>query len=199
MKAEQGVQDSWVKGNCNNERANDFPTEVDGKKVTTLAGWSLGRLGPIYFLEQSDSREKNINYIVLFDPGNNDDYTNTEYCDVRQKKGQPSQSHTIAEWLGRSSNNHLVIFAGEVTRDQKHPTKVNNRDYFHSGIQDVLFPEVRKNDDIRDQVTVCNYDSMKHENVYLNFRSYVNKSKITSPAGCPKDPTGKDSVIGWQP
>lgn len=178
---------SWVKGDCSNEFANDFPTEFNGKLVTTLAGWSIGRLGPIYFLEQEhDTRRYNIDYIALFDPGDYDQYT--AGCDLRDAYHGASQSETMARWMEMSDNNRLVIFAGEIAERDR-----------HAGIQYGLFPEIKADDNIRDQVIVCNYDGMRHEEIYENFRDVVNQPKIVTEDDCPDDPRPGSNVLGWRP
>lgn len=187
MSGDRGDANSWVKGDCQNEYANDFPTEYDGRLVTTLAGWSLGRLGPIYFLEQEhDTRRHNIDYIVLFDPGSHKEYTQNP-CDQRDsvQNGMRSQSETLARWLELSDNNQLVVLAGETTRDE---TASSNGE-LHSGLEATLLAEARRDSGISDQVVVCSYDDKSHEEMYLHFKEQVSRNKIRSENDCPSDST----------
>jgi hypothetical protein len=111
-------------------------------------------------------------------------------CDQRKL----SQSETLAKWLGMSSQNHLVIFAGKTTIDEKH--RVNN--YAHAGIQNRLFPNIRGKKEITDQVVVCSYNGLEHNDAYKEFDDWVNKPKIESPDQCPSSRiVGK--AQGWRP
>jgi hypothetical protein len=153
----------------------------DGKLITTLAGWSSGRIGPIMFLDVGYPWRSQIHYILLFDPGSKSDYYDG-VCD----KQYPSMSNIVANWLIENPQNKLVVLAGDVTADYKHP--VNG--YGHAGIQNKLFPAIRDtyvggNRNIRKQVVVCNYPGMNHGDVWIKFRQYMNMPPIT-PATCPK-------------
>lgn len=164
-----------------------------GKLITTLSGWSYGRNGPIMFLYAHPGWYSQINYILLFDPGNVSDYT-TGTCDRQYS----SMSYTVLDWLARNPSSKLVVLAGAVTADYSHP--IDGRG--HGGIQSVLFAALKSNPArnaaaIRRQVVVCNYDGMKHEDVWINFKNKMNEAPITL-ATCPTVP-GYSHVVSWNP
>ena len=149
----------WSASDCASYRADNFPKIIGNELVTTLGGWSIGRLGPAYFLqetakpeasEESKQKRANVDHIVLFDPGSKANYANE--CDQ-----QANQSAEMGKWLREDTNNHLVIFAGEATTDINHP----NDGYYHQGIQEMLFaPAIRGQSDIADQVVGRSSGSM---------------------------------------
>jgi hypothetical protein len=166
---------------------------ANGKLINTLAGWSYGRNGPIMFLEARPTWWTQIHYILLFDPGSLDDYKNG-VCDTKY----PNKSFVLADWLAQSPANRLVVLAGAVTADYSDPLN----GYAHAGIQNYLFPAIRSypiigGRNIRKQVVVCNYDGMKHEDVWINFKDEMNKSPITLST-CPTAP-GYSHIVSWNP
>ena len=199
MSNQGGEGLDWSQGQeyeCNPQAADDFPEVVSNfsgidKRITTLGGWSIGRLGPAYFLQETakegasqDAKRKrdNVNYIVLFDPGSKTNYEGD--CDQ-----SANQSVEMAKWLREDPNNHLVIFAGEVTRDKD---SASGR-FEHQGIQETLFaPAIRGHSEITDQVVVCNYD-LDHKATYTALKTYINKPPITNPGLCPIN------AAGWRP
>lgn len=165
-------------GSCNTQGADDFPETVEvfngpDKRITTLGGWSIGRLGPAYFLQETgrvdasaDSLQKrdNISYIVLLDPGSKNEYNSV--CDVNAR-----QSMEMAAWLREDPNNNLVIFAGIATTDAENYSQVGDKKYMHQGIQEGLFrASIRGQAEITDQVVVCNYGELSHKATYDTFK-----------------------------
>jgi hypothetical protein len=60
----------WATGTCDPTVAANLPNGV-----SKLAGWSLGRLGPIYFLNSATYAQiQQVHTIILFDPGNTSDF-----------------------------------------------------------------------------------------------------------------------------
>lgn len=175
---------AWSLGTCSGAKAGGFPDAVGGRRVTTLAGWSIGRMGPIFFLRDNPTRRSNINYVLLFDPGTYDELTGN--CD------HGSISKVLANWLSANPDNRLAILAGSTTRD----LKSRNGRYAHRGIQEVYFGDIR-GQGIRDQVTVCNYDQMSHRDVWVQFRHLMNQAPITS--SCPTAPNGTRPDALWHP
>lgn len=111
----RGYDGVWTaSGHCNTSNAASFPSVVDGEPISALAGYSLGRLGPIYFLKQAPSRASEINYILMFDPGNSGDLSG---CDADPKIGS---WNVLAGWLGQRSTNKLVIMSGPLTSSEGH-------------------------------------------------------------------------------
>lgn len=155
----------WSAGDCSVIYGGNFPDVIGGHRVTTLAGWSLGRLGPTYAMEYNMPRiVASINSIILYDPGSYDEYFGAGGCDASF-----NQSHLYATWLSASPANRLLILAGEVTRDQDHPDAQGRH---HQGIQRALFGEIRGTL-LADQVLVCNYDDLDHVEVLSNFPDIV--------------------------
>lgn len=194
--------EQWRNGSdCNAYRAipggyevpGGFNGTANGERITTLAGWSLGRIGPIMFLDVGIPWRQQIHYILLFDPGSRSDYY-TGVCD----KQYPTMSNIVANWLIENPQNKLVVLAGDVTADYQHP--VNG--YGHAGIQNKLFPAIRDTyvgvgRNIRKQVVVCNYPGMNHGDVWIKFRQYMNVPPITLST-CPK--TGHyQHIESWNP
>lgn len=190
----EGSSSRWTGQNCATDKADDFPEVISGKPVTTLAGWSIGRLGPMYFLEQVADGQKrdNIKQIILFDPGSKAEYERN-VCDQRY-----DQSALLAKWLGESTTHHLTILAGEVTDDKSHPSA----NHGHAGIQNVLFPDIRGKA-IKDQVLVCNYvyagtdRDLSHRDTYSKF-SYLLGQSPSNLTSCPAA-SGVDLQAGWRP
>lgn len=172
--------EEWRTGNCGVSKAADVPVywPSTNQNITTLSGWSIGRLGPVYFLHATQSnraRWQDIDYILLFDPGNHSQLTNNK-CDKRYPAGK-----LYTEWLKANKNARLVILAGEIASQNR-----------HKGIQEAYFNYLRKHGGPRDRVVVCNFGAMKHRDVFTRHASYVNKAPITRQT-CP------GSSYGWNP
>jgi hypothetical protein len=166
---------SWVGlGNCNSEAAAGYNLVAGGRYVSTLSGFSLGRLGPILLLEEDPIYASHVDYILMFDPGN---LSNLSGCDK-----QINSSQILANWLVSSEANRLVIMAGALTQEDG-----------AEGIQDVYFPDIRGRS-IADQVLVCNMDTNKfgwgHNDVVKNYAWMIGQS---APGACPS------GFFGWHP
>ncbi|HEY5052912.1 MAG TPA: hypothetical protein VII45_05825 [Solirubrobacterales bacterium] len=160
-----------------------------GKLITTLAAWSVARSAPLLFLEASEFASQ-VHYILLFDPGDLEEYASST-CPKRMYQ-------RLAFWLGESKTNRLVVLAGQVTADYENP--ING--HAHAGIQNYLFPSIRDypnvhGRNIRQQVVVCNYDEMSHEDVWMNFKGAMNQAPITLST-CPKA-SPHEQVVSWNP
>ncbi|WP_141743739.1 hypothetical protein [Streptomyces agglomeratus] len=163
-----------------------------GKQLTTLAGWSLGRLGPVYVLKSKSEWKPRINHIVLFDPGSAAELFDREGCDSDQDSG------LLAHWLAASSHNRLTVLAGRVTANCNRLGLNCN----YAGIQKRLFPEIKSHPKVgtrslREQVVVCPYKKMNHQDVWINFRGAMNKPPVTTET-CPRV-GGAPRVPGWHP
>ncbi len=173
----------WTTGpRCSTAGATSFPTSIGGRTVTTAAGWSLGRLGPIYLLKQSATYASNIHYILMFDPAS---YTTmSSSCDATI-----GASAALASWLSSNPGNRLVIMAGYETADYRHP--VNG--YAHAGIQNYYFPSIRGRA-IANQVLVCNVETngvpWSHQDTYTNYAWMISQPP---PSTCPSN------FLGWHP
>jgi hypothetical protein len=180
----------WKVDCGNTSRMGDFPDVIDGLPVSTLSGWSAGRQGPIGFLLGYPNRSANIHYIVLYDPGNLEQLQSDDTC----FNGQTSV--ILQRWLSADSRNHLLVMAGRITRDGEHPSTVGGRTYFHRGLQDVYFKDIRGKD-TASRVAVCNYDDMSHEDVWMKFQDWSNKAPVTTT--CPEVPGVAKANAIWHP
>lgn len=106
----------WTRpgGKCDTSNAAAFPSVIHGQPIAELAGYSLGRLGPLYFLKNSPSWISQIHYILLFDPGNAADLSG---CDANP---DIAAADNIASWLARDPKNELVVMAGSLTSEDHH-------------------------------------------------------------------------------
>ncbi|MFE5521446.1 hypothetical protein ACFQ9Q_27545 [Streptomyces virginiae] len=163
----------WSAGNCNPAQAANYPQGVNGRVVTTLSGWSLGRLGPIYALKTSQWSFNNSRYVLMFDPGFYDQMT----CDR-----QAGAAEVLADWLGSNPANRLVIMAGEKTKPKG-----------HEGIQLSYFPEIKRRG-LNSRVLVCNVENngipWSHEDVIKGYNWMISQPP---PGTCPS------GFLGWHP
>ena len=180
---------TWNVTRCSVRDVGKFADLVGGRRVTTLAGWSIGRMGPLYFIRDYPERRRNISYILLFDPGS--------YHELLGDCDRSNLSTVLANWLGApGSNNRLAILAGKASYDAANPSIVNGRRYYHRGIQDVYFRAIRGNAALSSRVAVCNYNSMSHEDVFINFQFMMNQPRIGTT--CPRAPDGSKPTP-WRP
>jgi hypothetical protein len=93
------------------ETVNALPSRssIGSEPITELAGFSLGRLGPIYFIDRWPSWIGQVSYILLFDPGPQSEMSP---CDPRP---DIAPAAALARWLSLHSSNRLVIMAGPET------------------------------------------------------------------------------------
>lgn len=169
---------TWIQPGvaCGTANAGSFPSFLtpSNQYVTTMAGWSLGRVGPIYFLAANRHRWNEIDYIILFDPGNYDDIVRND-CDMRHNPG-----YLYHEWLRTNPNAKLVVMSGSRTAQGG-----------HSGIQKAYFEYMKTHGGARDRVVVCNFTT-GHNETFERYRSWINKPPINKGA-CP------DGVWSWNP
>lgn len=185
----------WHRGaDCNSAYAVP-PSNIapDGKLISILAGWSYGRNGPIMFLAAKPAWLEQIHYILLLDPGTKDDYY-TGTCDTQY----PNMAQLVADYLAASPENKFVVLAGEKTADYGNPVNGSA----HAGIQNKLFSvardqPIRNGRDIRQQIVVCNYDGLKHEDLWISLMNSIIEKPITATT-CPAAP-GHSNVPSWHP
>lgn len=163
-------QNEWSNFNC----GPAFPeVSLDGK-ITTLAGWSLGRLGPTYVLQHAPARAASVDFIVLYDPGSWYDYfdqSEPASCDLNY-----DQSWLYRQWLERDPDNQLLILAGHQTRDE------GSSHGLYGGIRLALFHEMGGTV-AAEQVLVCRYDELDHPGVLREFDGVAAEGPRTS---CPQ-------------
>lgn len=160
-----------------------------GQAVSRLAGWSLGRLGPIYalkyFRDHDPAAAARINYVILFDPGSPATFGRCDY-----DRSSVQADSILAWWLGLSPDNRLVVMSG---RD----TATNH----HESIQRAYFPAIKRaGSAVRSRVLVCNFN-LNHQATYNNYAYLMTDGGRlgTAPGwgSCPKQ--GGRSVWGWNP
>jgi hypothetical protein len=153
-------------------------TASAGASITTLAGWSLGRLGPALFLKKATVAERRaVSYVFLIDPGDYDALT----CDRRFEAGK-----IFANWLKDNPNAHLVVISG---------TKESQRNRSR-GIQESYFNPIRDlhSKDVRSRVLTCNYD-IDHYHAFFASEYWI-AHRIDTTKQCP---TLNDSKGRYKP
>jgi hypothetical protein len=170
MLSENGTRDlaDWAAGDCSPVQADDAAIGA-----TTLAGHSLGRLGPIYALQNSQVRNT-VRYVLMFDPG----AIETFGCDRAA-----GASQVLSSWLASNSANRLVIMAGEFTAPDA-----------HRSIQDVYFAPAIRDTNQAGQVLVCNVENdgqpWSHDDVVRGYAWMIDQP---APSSCPS------GFLGWNP
>jgi hypothetical protein len=146
------------------------------KTVTAIAGWSLGRLGPIYYLKSHPERWATINYVVMIDPGSYDQLRTS--CDANSAI---NANQVLKQWLEANPNARLVVFAGTKTADVATATGPQGQ-YAHRGIQEIWFRDLRdSNSSARNRVMVCNYQSGQnptnelHQDMFQDFDEFIDQ------------------------
>jgi hypothetical protein len=176
--------DGWSSGNCSPNQAADLP---DG--IHTLAGWSLGRLGPIYFLNSASFKQiADVHTIVLFDPGATSDMNSIDSCDP-----QYDSNGLLSAWLESNSSNRLLIMTGkdtEMKSDSNNPSSHSNYTALWKNYLAGIW-----NQPFADRALICDYNNMSHEDVLRRFPWIVNNT----PANCPSTPIGNDYLTSWHP
>jgi hypothetical protein len=149
-----------------------------GANITTLAGWSLGRLGPALYLKKATPAERQaLSYIILIDPGDYD----TLSCDRRLGAGK-----LFASWLKDNPSAHLVVISGDEDTQPDHS----------KGIQESYFNPIRDlhSKDVRSRVLTCNY-KIDHYHAFFASEYWIAHRIDTSK----KCPTLNDSKGRYKP
>ncbi len=162
-----------------------------------LSGWSVGRLGPVYYLAAAgEARVSQVHTIILFDPGSTSDFAKPSLfrrllgrktCDWRY-----DINSLLARWLGTKDAqgnyvNRLLIMAGNDSEEKVDgkPTYAGLWKYYLAGIWGKEFAA---------RAEVCDYDGMSHPDVLRTFSHIVE----TPPAvgSCPTTTSGH-KVTYW--
>jgi hypothetical protein len=162
----------WTSADCSWSEAVDIPSGV-----STLAGWSLGRLGPIYFLAGATAAQKAaVHRIILFDPGDSSDFSGCDtHYDINALLGQ---------WLASNSENRLTVFTG-----LRSEMKSGNRSTF-AGLWKQYFAGIW-NQPFAWQAQVCDYDAMGHAEILTHFWTFVQNPTDACPSG--------PNLTAWNP
>jgi hypothetical protein len=165
----------WAVGNCSASGAANIPNGV-----STLSGWSIGRLGPIYFLAAAGQRVSQVHTIILFDPGNTANFQGS--CDMDY-----NINALLANWLQSSGSNRLIVLTGLVSEEQQ-----GGKSKF-AGLWRYYFAGIW-NQPFANQAQVCDYHNLDHQSVLTDFASMV-QNPIS---GCPTAP-GAPNPVAWNP
>jgi hypothetical protein len=146
--------------------------------VTALAGWSLGRLGPVFYLKKASNAERmKLTYIILIDPGTHSTLT----CDRDQGAGG-----LLAAWLRDNPRANLVVISSsaESQRDSSR------------GIQESYFNAIRnlRSSSVNGRVLTCNY-SLDHYHAFFAAQYWI-AHRIDPAKRCP---TLRDSEGTYRP
>lgn len=161
--------------------ANAIP-DTNGRPVKTLAGYSLGRLGPVYYLDAASSeREASLRYIILFDPGALGEFSDQDSCDRRF-----DIDGLLATWLKRNQANRLLVMAGDKSLDVSAGS-------LYLGLRSHYLRKIATQGLAR-QALVCNAESngvpYRHKDVMKEFARLISEgSGETCPSG----------FYGWRP
>jgi hypothetical protein len=160
-------------------RGDVATSPLDGRWVSTLAGWSNGRLGPIYFLDSANLEQRShVHYVLLIDPGQGSTFA--DGCDANTKR---NPSTVLADWLALDPKlNKLVVISAQATAEDH-----------HRGLQKYYLDAIKKRK-LNKQVRVCNDDKLSHPKAFERYAadpagSYITSRKFICPYGIP----------GWQP
>lgn len=175
-----------------------------GAPARIMAGWSLGRLGPIYYLAAaSDDELRQVDTIVMIDPGSVDELTGNGSCDIAVTiNGLPvyrRSGQILARWLAINPAAHLIVLAGPGTADPAHRSDGRA----HAGIQRAYFDDVKAaGSGLRDRISVCNYlstldDRSAHQAMFDGAAPQV---AGLGPSSCPHIPgMTRESATPWHP
>jgi hypothetical protein len=156
-------------------------------KPNTLAGWSLGRLGPIYYLkEASEARKAALRNILLFDPAAYGEMKARDSCDTSL-----DVDGLLASWLKMNPANHLVILAGDASLDDKEPT-------LFRGLRTYYLPKIASQG-VASQALVCVVE--KRGVPYSHKQTFYSYARVIANGprnACPKDFQNR-SFYGWRP
>jgi hypothetical protein len=168
----------WTAGSC--RTSNAIPPGL--KAVSTAAGYSLGRLGPVYYLKEardSAHRLDRLRYILLFDPGAFGEFQDS--CDANSRI---DPDRTLASWLGRNRDNRLIIVTGRASLDLKTGS-------LYLGLRSFYLPAIVAKG-MGGQTLICNAESngvpYDHEDVMKAFAPMIAGA---APAACPR------GLYGW--
>lgn len=139
--------------------------------IDTLAGWSKGRLGPVYVISDPTWRTR-IHRIILFDPGNTSDFSPKESCENKLPVGR-----WLAEWVSSNPHNELLVLTGEASDEWEGGSA--GRSTFH-GLWHWYFPQIW-NQPFAGQVHVCDYPFTDHETMLWAFSSIVEAPEPLCP------------------
>lgn len=189
---------NWSGGHCTMDTVwgdiQNMPSTVH-----TLAGWSRGRLGPLYFLWVATQAQKDqIHTIVLYDPGSTIDFAEPpwykeilgdETCDW-----QYDPATTYYGWLqSHPTQNRLIVITGKDSEMKDKPNDPQSHSTY-AGLGQYYFSKIRSTP-YSEQVTVCDYNYMNHEDTVQDYYGLMD----TDFSGCPAAPDTSHQLTTWSP
>lgn len=176
----------WTVQNSRCSLSNVGKENLSGS-VNTLAGWSLSRLGPVYYLATHQGQLSQIHTIILFDPGDLEEME-PPGCDSNSNI-KPSINALIVKWLYSDPTNELLVLAAQISE----------REGF-KGLWHYYFKGVwSQPKSVRARVQVCNYHRLKHDNVIKDFYGIVKLAgRGARPNPCPIA-SNAPKPVPWNP
>jgi hypothetical protein len=179
---------TWTDGKSDCSPVLAASSDLVPDTVTTLAGWSRGRLGPMYFLAYAgESRVARIHRIVLFDPGNLANMQGPDTCDWSIA---PSINWLLDNWLASNSQNTLLILTGHDSEEHEFGS-IGRSDY--TGLWTYYLRDLWGKP-YANRALICDYNNETHFHVLQHFYGVVRYP----PAGCPVSPDSPPPVA-WNP
>jgi hypothetical protein len=161
---------------CDPSNAVPSVSSIGSEPITELAGFSLGRLGPIYFLRDHPSWASQIDYVLLLDPGSGAEMSP---CDPRS---DIAPAATLAAWLGERSTNQLFIMAGPATLSDN-----------YGGLDKYYLSDITPQ--LRSQVRVCYASAPDHPSFLEDYKGGFGwMVSAAPPVSCPG---GSHTRPGW--
>ncbi|HVB22307.1 MAG TPA: hypothetical protein VNG51_10210 [Ktedonobacteraceae bacterium] len=207
---------TWSAGDCTDTKVaqilQNLPTTV-----STLAGWSLGRLGVLYFLQAAtDQQMAQIHTIILFDPGDSHDFGGYVFANLLHFGNacdwKLNPNALLASWLQLNQQNRLIIFTGQVSEEKELAPGGNNTTVSsitsgtdlnsspqlvstYAGLWQYYFADVWNTTVGAQQVLVCDYDGLDHAAVLSDYYTSIQNP----PSSCPSAPDQTHPLTSWHP
>jgi hypothetical protein len=194
----------WGAGSCSDANIVAQVPSI----ANTLAGWSNGRLGPVYFLKAATQEQiGQIHTIILFDPGATSDFAkitnpikleyerlryggNGQTCDW-----QYDPNTLLANWLGSNPANKLIVITGQDSEMKTDPNNPNSPSNYY-GLWQYYFAGISKqNQTLGQQAQVCDYNNLDHAATVEDYGYIV----ANPPSGCPSAPDSQHALTPWNP
>jgi hypothetical protein len=211
-----GLND-WASGNCTDTKVAQIIQKLP-PTVSTLAGWSRGRLGILYFLQAAtDEQKAQIHTIILFDPGDSHDFGGYvlagvlhvgDSCDWKL-----NPNALLASWLqSNPQQNRLIAITGQDSEEKElapggnsttvssitSGTAVNTPQQLvstYAGLWQYYFADVWNTTVGAQQVQVCDYDGLSHEDILRDYYTSIQNP----PSNCLPAPDQAHPLTQWHP
>jgi hypothetical protein len=191
--ADEGyLEREWATGGCSTTIGSRIPSSVN-----TIAGWSLGRLGPLYFLAANPARWSEIHTVILFDPGNQSEMASS--CDG---SAGLNVNALLVKWLKASPVNQLILLTGFVSEEHtiQLPGNVGLGESHYHGLWDYYLKGLWLQAwSVRSRARVCDYNNLGHADVLRDLYSVVKQSGAGArPSTCPTSAAAHPPEL-WNP